>query len=73
MFVGFVMFCEVPGSCFLSCMVMFWFSCARDVGLCLSLVGLLMPCLWGLVVAWLVGSCLFVEFLFRADAPIPRF
>ena len=24
--------------------------------------------MWGLVIAWLVGSCLYVEILFRADA-----
>ena len=24
--------------------------------------------MWGLVIAWLVGSCRYVEFLFRADA-----
>ena len=33
----------------------------------------LLPCLWGLVVAWLVGSYLFVEIMYRADAPFPRF
>ena len=39
----------------------------------------LLPGLWELVVAWLVGlawlvgSCLYVVILYRADAPFPKF
>ena len=29
--------------------------------------------LWGLVVAWLVGSCLYVVILYQADALFPNF
>ena len=52
---------------------MFWFSCARDVGLCLYLFGLLVALFEGIgccVTCWFLPV---VEFLYRADAPFPRF
>ena len=47
---------------------MFWYSLPGMWAYVYLWSGCLLFCLWGLVVEWLVGSCLYVEILYRADA-----